>query len=63
MDLYNNELGITLASQLQSWEGEEVLIQSIMNALSQGQGKRSGLYHDGSSLNFTIPTDGTNRCN
>jgi hypothetical protein len=64
MDLYNNELGITIASQLPWWEGEEVLKASILNAIQQGQGKRASLVNDGSGhQNFLIPTDASNICN
>lgn len=63
MDLYNNELGISIASQLPSWYGEESLIASILSAIDNGQGKRNYLSDDPSSfLNFLIPTDNSNRC-
>ena len=64
MDMYNNELGITIASQLPWWEGEEVLKASILNAIHQGQGKRASLVNDGTEpLNFLIPTDASNQSN
>lgn len=63
MDLYNNELGISIASQLPSWYGEASLVESILNAINNGQGKRNYLSDDPSSfLNFLIPTDNSNRC-
>ncbi|TAE35797.1 MAG: hypothetical protein EAZ70_12090 [Runella slithyformis] len=63
MDLHNNQLGITIASEIPSSAGEEVLIQSILEAISNGQGKRLALIPGDNSFNFTVSTDGTNRCN
>lgn len=64
MDLYNNELGITIASQLSWWEGEDVLKASILNAIHEGQGKRASLTNDGTGyLGFLIPTDASSHCN
>ncbi|TAG40587.1 MAG: hypothetical protein EAZ32_06000 [Cytophagia bacterium] len=63
MDLHNNQLGITIALGIPSSAGEDVLIQSILNAISSGQGKRLALIPGDNSFTFTVSTDGTNRCN
>lgn len=34
----------------------------MSNAIDNGKGRRIALSNDGATLNFTFPTDGSNRC-
>lgn len=62
MDLFNNELGVQIALQLPSSAGDEALKNAILTAIINGNGRRIALLNDGATLNFTFPTDGSNRC-
>ncbi|MFN8348109.1 MAG: hypothetical protein U0X91_24120 [Spirosomataceae bacterium] len=63
MDLYNNELGISIALSLSNSAGNEILIQAILSSITNGSGQRLNI-GPGEPLSTNLfDTDGTNRCN